>query len=96
MGEFMAFSQHLVMQVTLELCILLKVVLVHPKLQAMLIDVQQYKSTWVMGGTSAKLKELLFTSSAAGKWEDDPDELVDLDAMHCAESALGKVSLPLK
>ena len=41
-------------------------------------------------------KELDFTSSTAGKWEDEPDELVDLDAMHCANSALGKVSLPLK
>ena len=41
-------------------------------------------------------KELDFTSSTAGKWEDEPDELVDLDAMHCIESALGKVSLPPK
>ena len=31
-----------------------------------------------------------------GKWDDEPDELVDPDAMHCAESALGKVSLPPK
>ena len=36
------------------------------------------------------------------KWEDEPDEpdeldeLVDLDSMHYAEFALGKVSLPLK
>ena len=27
MGKFMAFSQHLVMQVTLDLCVLLKVIL---------------------------------------------------------------------
>ena len=53
MGEFMAFSQQLVMQVMLELHALLKVTLkVHPELQAMLIDVQQYKPTWVMGGAS--------------------------------------------
>ena len=33
MGHFMVFSQHLVMQLTLELCILLKVVpKAHPKL----------------------------------------------------------------
>ena len=31
-----------------------------------------------------------------GKWEDELDDLVDLDAMHCTESALGKVSLPPK
>ena len=31
-----------------------------------------------------------------GEWEDEPDNLVDLDAMHCTESALGKVSLPPK
>ena len=41
MGEFTAFSQHLVMLVTLELCAVLKVTLkVHPELQAMLIDAQ--------------------------------------------------------
>ena len=46
MGEFTAFSQPLVIQVTLELCTLLKVALkAHPELQAMLIDVQQYKPT---------------------------------------------------
>ena len=51
MGEFMAFSQHLVMQVTPELCALLKVMLkAHPELQAMLIDVQQYKPTVGCGG----------------------------------------------
>ena len=44
----------------------------------------------VMGGASATPEDLSFTSSAAGKWEDE------LDAMHCAESALGKVSLLLK
>ena len=31
-----------------------------------------------------------------GKWEDKPDDPVDLDTMHCAKSALGKVSLPPK
>ena len=51
---------------------------------------------WVVGGISATLKELDFTSSATGKCEDEPDEPVDLDAMHCAESTLGKVSLPQK
>ena len=53
MGEFMAFSQYLVMQVTPELCTLLKVApKAHLELQAMLIDIQQYKPTWVVGGTS--------------------------------------------
>ena len=42
-GEFMVFSQQLVMQVMLELCTLLKVTpKAHPELQAMLIDIQQY------------------------------------------------------
>ena len=35
-------------------------------------------------------------TSTMGKWEDEPDEPVDMDAMHCAEFALGKVSLPPK
>ena len=83
MGEFMAFSQQLVMQVTLELCALWKVMpKVHPELQAMLINVQQYKPTWAIGGMSIAPKELDFPSSTAGKWEDEPDKLVDLDAMH--------------
>ena len=42
----MVFSQHLVMQVTLELHALLKVALkAHLELQAMLFDIQQYKPT---------------------------------------------------
>ena len=41
-------------------------------------------------------KDLDFPSSTAGKWEDELDNLVDLDAMHCTKSALGKVSLPPK
>ena len=41
-------------------------------------------------------KELDFSSSTPGKWEDELDKPVDLDAMHCTESALGKVSLPAK
>ena len=35
-------------------------------------------------------KELDFTSTAAGEWEDEP---ADLDTMHCTEFALGKVGL---
>ena len=47
MGEFTAFSKKLSMQVTPELWALLKVVpKAHLELQAMLIDVQQYKPTW--------------------------------------------------
>ena len=41
-------------------------------------------------------KDLDFPSSTAGKWEDELDNLVDLDAMHCTKSTLGKVSLPPK
>ena len=59
----------------------------------MFIDVQQYKPTWAIGGASAVPKELNFPSSTTGKWEDEPDNPVDLDDMHCAKSALGKVSL---
>ena len=47
---------------------------------------------WVVGGAPTAPKELDFTSSSVGKWKDElnkPDKLVDLDAMHCAESALG-------
>ena len=96
MGEFMAFSQQLTMQVTPELRALLKVVpKAHPELQAMLIDVQQYKPTWAVGGASTVPKELDFPSSTAGKW-DELDDLVDLDNMHSTESALSKVSLPPK
>ena len=39
-------------------------------------------------------KDLDFPSSTAGKWEDKPDEPVDLDNMHCVQAALGKVSVP--
>ena len=82
------------MQVTLELHALLKVMLkTHVELQVILIDIQQYKHMWVVRGISAVPKELNFTNSTVGKWEDEPDELVDLDTMHCAKSALGKVSL---
>ena len=49
-----------------------------------------------MVGTSAMPKELDFTSHTEGKWEDELDDLVNLDNMHCAKSALGKVSLPPK
>ena len=49
-----------------------------------------------MGGASALPKELDFTSTAVGKWEDELDEPVDLAAMYCAKSTLGKVSLPTK
>ena len=41
-------------------------------------------------------KELDFPSSTAGEWEDELDKPVDLDAMHCTESTLGKVSLAPK
>ena len=68
MGEFTAFSQHLIMQVTPELCALLKVMLkAYPELKAMLIDFQQYKPTWVVGGASTVPKELDITSSTLGK-----------------------------
>ena len=44
MGKFMAFSQQLTMQVTLELRALLKVMpKAHLELQVMLINIQQYK-----------------------------------------------------
>ena len=96
MGEFMVYSQQLTMQVTLELQALLKVApKAHLELQAMLINVQQYKPTWAVGGASAAPKELDFPSSTAGEW-DEPDNPVDLDDMYSAESALGKVSLPPK
>ena len=70
MGEFTAFSQKLTMQVTPELRALLKVVpKAHPELQAMQIDVQQYKPTWAVGGVSAVPEELDFPSSNASEWD---------------------------
>ena len=85
-GEFMAFSQYLTMQVTLELQALLKVMpKAHPELQEILIDVQHYKPTWAVGGTSAAPEELHFPSSTMGKW-DEPDDPVDLDATCTAPS----------
>ena len=62
----------------------------------MLIDIQHYNLMWVVGGIAAAPKELDFTSSTTGEWEDELNELVDLDAIHYAESALGKVNLPPK
>ena len=59
----------------------------------MLINVQQYKPTWAVGGASAMPEELDFPSSTMGKW-DEPDDPVNLDNMHSTESTLGKVSLP--
>ena len=68
MGNFTVFSQKLTMQVTPELQALLKVMpKAHPELQAMLIDIQQYKPTWAIGGASIMPKELDFPSSTAGK-----------------------------
>ena len=54
MGEFAAFPQQLVMQVTPELHALLKAThKAHPKLQDILIDIQQYNPSWIVGGASA-------------------------------------------
>ena len=69
---------------------------VHPELQVMLIDIQQFKPTWVVGGMSAAPQELDFPSSTMDKGEDETVEPVDLDAMHYAKTALGKVGLPPK
>ena len=63
-GEFTAFSQHLVMQVTLELHALLKVTpQAHLELQAIIINIQQYKPTCFVGGASATPKKVDSTSS---------------------------------
>ena len=70
MGEFTVFSQNLTMQVTPKLWALLKVVpKAHPELQVMLIDVQQYKPTWAIGGASTAPEELDFPSSTVGEWD---------------------------
>ena len=53
MGEFGAFSQQLVIRVTPELHALHKIVpKVHVVLQAIFINTQQYKPTWIIGGAS--------------------------------------------
>ena len=68
MGKFMAFSQQVVMQVTPELRTLLKATpKAHPELQVMLIDIQQYKPTWAIGGASTMPEVLDFPSSTTGK-----------------------------
>ena len=54
----------------------------HLELQVMLINVQQYKSTWAIGGISNMPKELDFPNSTVGKLGDELDELVYLDTMH--------------
>ena len=91
--SFTAFSQHFVMQVMLELCTLLKVVPnAHPELQTMLIF-QQYKPTWLVGGTSAMPSKLDLIRNTAGEWEEEPHKLVYLDTMHCTKMMPGKVSL---
>ena len=70
MGKFNAFSQNLIMQVTPELWALLKVApKAHSQLQVMIIDVQQYKPTWAVGGASVAPEVLDFPSSNAGKWD---------------------------
>ena len=70
MGEFIVFSQNLIMQVTPELQALLKVApKAHPELQAMLVDVQQYKPTWAVGSTSIAPEELDFPSRKTGEWD---------------------------
>ena len=38
-------------------------------------------------------KELDYTNSTTGEWEDEPDKPVDLYAMHYTKSTLDKVSL---
>ena len=68
----------------------------YPKLRSMLIDIQQYKPTWLVGGPSAAPLELAFTSSTTSMWEEEPDKPLDLDAIQCTENALGRVSLPPK
>ena len=68
MGEFTVFSQQLTMQVTPDLWALLKVApKAHPELQAMLMDIQQYKPTWAIGGASTTPEELDFPSSTVGE-----------------------------
>ena len=53
-GEFTACPQHLVLWVLLDLYTLLKVILkAYQKVQAMFIDIQKYKPTWIVGGVSA-------------------------------------------
>ena len=48
MGKFKEISQHLIIQVTPELCALLKLVpKAHPELQAILINVQQISHVWL-------------------------------------------------
>ena len=87
---YMVFSQHFAIQVMPKLHDLLKVMLkAHLELQAMLIDVQQNNPTWVIGGASATPKKLDYPcSTTMEKWEDKPDEPVDLNAMHCMPSLL--------
>ena len=85
------------MQVTPELCTLLKVMpKAHLELQAMLIDVQQYKPTWAIGGASPPCLKS-WTSQAALQASGRMSRMSRLTWMLCtAKSALGKVSLPPK
>ena len=85
------------MQVMLELHTLLKVIInAYPEVQALLIDVQQYKPTWIVGGASAMLLELNFSNNATCEWGNEPYKLVDMNTMHCTDPVLGKVSFQPK
>ena len=68
LDEFTAFFQHLVMQVMPELHILPMVLpKAHMDLQAMLINVQQYKPTWIAVGIAAVPYELDFPRNGLGE-----------------------------
>ena len=78
----MAFADKLTMMVSPELRALLKIShRAHPELQALLIDLLQYRPTFVVGGERRTPKELGL---------DDPPHLPteDVEAMTTAERAL--------
>ena len=80
--EFVAFANKLTMMVSPELRALLKIShRAHPELQALLIDLLQYRPTFVVGGERRTPKELGL---------DDPPHLPteDVEAMTTAERAL--------
>ena len=71
MGECMAFSQHLFYAGhTGNMHFIEGHAKGKSRIPGNLIDIQQYKPMWVMGGAYAMPKKLDFTSSTMSKWEE--------------------------
>ena len=98
LGEFTAFSSKLVMRISPELKALLKVSnKAHPELQALLIDLMQYKPKFLIGGKAVAPLELGMEDPPHYLPPPDPPIEDQVDAMAKAEEALRQpIHLPAK